>query len=131
MIKIPSNPDMEALENRKQSFIGLSWDQNIPVKVKVSTEAGFYYRGFNDMVKCFHFSIPVCEWAEGNGPLIGHAKYSPKCIVLKLNHSEEFIKECRENYIKTIKCISDDNDSSDDMGSNFSDYMNSFDVDSD
>ncbi len=121
MIKIPSNPNMESLENRKQSFIKLGWDQSIPVKVEALSEAGFYYTGFNDMVKCFHCSIPVCEWAEGDDPLIDHAKYSPKCIFLKLNHSEESIKECRENYIKTIECVSDDNDSSDDMGSNFSD----------
>jgi hypothetical protein len=78
-----------------------------------------------------HCSLPVCERAEGDDPLIGHAKYPPKCIVLKLNHSEEFIKECRKSYIKTIECISGDNDSSDDMRSNFSDYMNSFDADSD
>jgi hypothetical protein len=41
MIKIPSSLDMESLENRKQSFIELGWDQSVPVKVEALSEAAF------------------------------------------------------------------------------------------
>jgi hypothetical protein len=81
---------MDSLENRKKSFIDSGWDQSIPVSVDELSEAGFYYLGEKDMVKCFHCSLVLNKWVEGDCPWIAHAKYEPSCHYLKLSKSQRY-----------------------------------------
>lgn len=42
-------------------------------------EAGFYYMGFDDNVKCFSCDLILSEWNIGDDPMDEHLKHSTKC----------------------------------------------------
>jgi hypothetical protein len=76
---------MTSLEKRKLSFIGKGWDQNIPISVDKLSEAGFYFTGLNDYVKCFSCSVVMRKWAKEDDPFTLHMTHSPDCHFVKLN----------------------------------------------
>lgn len=49
------------------------------MKPEKLAEAGFYYTGVTDKVKCFECQIEICEWQEGDNPMIDHQRWSGKC----------------------------------------------------
>lgn len=81
---------MKSLENRKQSFTDKGWDQSISVSVDELCEAGFYYMGLDDKVKCFHCSGILFKWSEGN-VFYAHEKIFPDCYYTALNKFREKI----------------------------------------
>jgi hypothetical protein len=75
---------MKSLEDRKQSFTDKGWDQSIPVSFDELCEAGFYYTGLDDKVKCFHCCGTLHIWFEGI-VLYSHEKIFPDCHYTALN----------------------------------------------
>jgi hypothetical protein len=104
---------MESLESRKNSFILNGWNQSIAVSAEKLSEAGFYYKGDGDCVKCFHCSASFSNWVKGDDPWLGHAMFSPNCGFLKLNKSQNFINDSFKNTRNIIASNSSDSDSSD------------------
>ncbi|XP_054154247.1 baculoviral IAP repeat-containing protein 2-like [Oppia nitens] len=91
----PKCSEMGPLDSRKTTFATVNgWDLSIPVSTDRLAEAGFYYIGYADAVKCFHCGGGLAEWAPGDDPWIEHAKKFPNCSFLKLNKSQTFIQEC-------------------------------------
>jgi hypothetical protein len=76
---------MTSLETRKLSFIDKGWDQSIPISVDKLSEAGFYYTGTNDFVKCFSCSGVMSKWAKEDDPFTLHMTHFPDCHFVKLN----------------------------------------------
>ena len=59
-------------------------------------EAGFYYIGLSDKVKCFYCDIPLNEWCEDDDPWVEHAGFSHTCGFLRLTKGDLFIKQARQ-----------------------------------
>ncbi|XP_035824826.1 E3 ubiquitin-protein ligase XIAP [Aplysia californica] len=57
----------------------------------VMADAGFYYTGHNDMVRCFSCGVELFDWIPGADPLTQHACASPFCYFLQQNKGQEFI----------------------------------------
>ncbi|XP_013393218.1 baculoviral IAP repeat-containing protein 2-like [Lingula anatina] len=55
-------------------------------------EAGFFYAGFNDNVKCFFCNGGLKNWEVGDEPWREHARWFPKCGFLKQCKGLEFIR---------------------------------------
>ncbi|XP_014613191.1 PREDICTED: baculoviral IAP repeat-containing protein 7-B-like [Polistes canadensis] len=53
------------------------------VKPEKLAEAGFYYLGEGDRVKCFECNIEICQWAENDDPMEDHERWSNRCRFIK------------------------------------------------
>jgi hypothetical protein len=91
---------MNLIDERKKSFIENDWDQSIAVSVDELCEAGFYYYGYENVVKCFQCGLEVYNWVEEDQPWFRHAKYNPNCPFLKFNKNNEFIETYQQDYLK-------------------------------
>lgn len=88
----PKNPAMSHVDSRRSSFQNAT--HQFPLSVEQLAEAGFYYVGISDYLKCFHCDIGLCSWEAGDDPWIEHALHSPECSYLRLNKGQEFINAC-------------------------------------
>ena len=78
---------MEVEENRLTSFAG-KWPESSPVSAKELAEAGFYYHGPFDRVRCHRCEGTVYQWVPGDSPIGEHKRLFPHCsFVQELLHS--------------------------------------------
>lgn len=54
-------------------------------------EAGFYYVGFGDCVRCFQCGLGLRDWSESDDPWIEHSRWSKNCSFVKQMRGQEFI----------------------------------------
>ena len=59
-------------------------------------DAGFYYFGNNDKVKCWYCNGGLQNWERFDLPWEEHAKFFPKCEFLLKSKGSEFVK----NFVK-------------------------------
>ena len=88
---IPAMRCFADFNKRLQTFI--HWPLQIKQRGKDLADAGFYYLGTSDEVKCFHCDGGLKGWLEGDVPWKEHAKWYPSCHFLALRKGNEFEKE--------------------------------------
>ncbi|XP_063286492.1 baculoviral IAP repeat-containing protein 2 isoform X1 [Pelobates fuscus] len=91
-----SNVSMQTSSSRLKTFV--NWPSRIPVTPKKLSEAGFYYVGRNDDVKCFCCDGGLRCWESGDDPWVEHAKWFPRCEFLLHIKGQTFINEIQEKY---------------------------------
>merc|ERR1712212_369152 len=57
-------------------------------------DAGFYYIGCSDQVKCFYCDGGLRNWQPEDAPWIEHARWFSKCVFVRLVKGDEFIAKC-------------------------------------
>nr|XP_015219367.1 PREDICTED: baculoviral IAP repeat-containing protein 1e-like [Lepisosteus oculatus]XP_015219368.1 PREDICTED: baculoviral IAP repeat-containing protein 1e-like [Lepisosteus oculatus]XP_015219369.1 PREDICTED: baculoviral IAP repeat-containing protein 1e-like [Lepisosteus oculatus]XP_015219370.1 PREDICTED: baculoviral IAP repeat-containing protein 1e-like [Lepisosteus oculatus] len=62
---------------RLESF--LMWPSDSSADPKALSQAGFFYTGTDDKVKCFLCGTEVFKWEDGDVPFEEHQKWSPQC----------------------------------------------------
>ncbi|KAH0625172.1 hypothetical protein JD844_033352 [Phrynosoma platyrhinos] len=72
-----SNLSMQTYVARVSTF--KNWPMTVPVQPKQLADAGFYYVGRNDDVKCFCCDGGLRCWESGDDPWEEHAKWFPRC----------------------------------------------------
>lgn len=74
--------DLDKPAVRKDTFIFFpEWS---PVYKHALIDAGFYFTGDRDTVKCFYCELTVSDWKTGDDPMEVHRTRSPQCqFVLK------------------------------------------------
>lgn len=73
------------MTNRLSTF-ECSWETRFNQDVKILAEAGFYYTGIADRVKCFCCGCTVEGWTKYDDPWQRHVIISPKCDFLRKNN---------------------------------------------
>ncbi|XP_044141133.1 baculoviral IAP repeat-containing protein 2 [Bufo gargarizans] len=91
-----SNVSMQTTSSRLKTF--LNWPVNIPVTPKKLAEAGFYYVGRNDDVKCFCCDGGLRCWESGDDPWVEHAKWFPRCEYLLSVKGQSFVTDIQNRY---------------------------------
>ncbi|NXO03042.1 BIR protein, partial [Rhinopomastus cyanomelas] len=91
-----SNVSMQTHEARVKTFI--SWPARIPVQPEQLADAGFYYVGRNDDVKCFCCDGGLRCWESGDDPWIEHAKWFPRCEYLLRVKGGEFVSQIQARF---------------------------------
>lgn len=91
-----SNVSMQTYAARVKTFI--SWPSRIPVRPDQLANAGFYYVGRNDDVKCFCCDGGLRCWESGDDPWIEHAKWFPRCEYLLLIKKQEFVDQIQARF---------------------------------
>lgn len=78
------NCDYRFEQARLQSFE--NWPVPDIIEPKRLVAAGFYYTGEGDTVRCFECRVEICQWVEGDNPMVDHQRWSARCrFIRKMN----------------------------------------------
>nr|XP_045612278.1 death-associated inhibitor of apoptosis 1-like [Procambarus clarkii]XP_045612279.1 death-associated inhibitor of apoptosis 1-like [Procambarus clarkii]XP_045612280.1 death-associated inhibitor of apoptosis 1-like [Procambarus clarkii]XP_045612281.1 death-associated inhibitor of apoptosis 1-like [Procambarus clarkii]XP_045612282.1 death-associated inhibitor of apoptosis 1-like [Procambarus clarkii]XP_045612283.1 death-associated inhibitor of apoptosis 1-like [Procambarus clarkii]XP_04561228 len=98
----PKRKDYLTCESRLASFI--KWPERVKQKPKELAEAGFFYCGLSDHVRCFHCGNGLRNWESDDAPWNEHARWYPECNFVLLTKGQEFIDKVRREkppYIRS------------------------------
>ncbi len=87
--------DMSLFDNRKKSFLRIGRfdvNSNNSVNFNKLSEAGFYYCGEIDYLKCFYYSIKLWKWLEKHDPFTEHRNliFDINCTNYKVSQTKVF-----------------------------------------
>ncbi|XP_053241671.1 baculoviral IAP repeat-containing protein 2 isoform X3 [Podarcis raffonei] len=91
-----SNMSMQTYVMRLNTF--KSWPAAVPVQPPRLADAGFYYVGRNDDVKCFCCDGGLRCWESGDDPWVEHAKWFPRCEYLQHMKGQEFVQQIQVRF---------------------------------
>ncbi|XP_071137536.1 putative inhibitor of apoptosis isoform X2 [Mytilus edulis] len=63
-------------------------------------EAGYFYTGDNDIVRCFCCDLGLAEWDPKDNVWTEHARHNPKCHFLKNKKGDEYIENIQQDWRK-------------------------------
>jgi len=95
------SPHLTSLESRLQTFIDRerNWSK---VRVKATprqmAEAGLFYLGDHDRVKCYYCNGGLQNWAINDNPWFEHAKWFPLCEHVLRNKGPEYVERITTRY---------------------------------
>ncbi|XP_042883395.1 baculoviral IAP repeat-containing protein 3-like [Penaeus japonicus] len=99
-----SERDFSTIEKRLASFE--KWPDCLVQKPQDLAEAGFYYDGVGDHVRCFQCCGGLCNWEKEDIPWNQHAKWYSYCPYLYLKKNIKYIEN--KNEIKKTLDIDED-----------------------
>lgn len=88
--KHAEHPEYAIETARLRSFD--SWPKTLKQKPKQLSDAGFFYTGRGDAVKCFSCNGGLRDWEENDDPWEQHATWFNKCEYLNLIKGREYIE---------------------------------------
>ncbi|XP_053389606.1 baculoviral IAP repeat-containing protein 7-like [Mercenaria mercenaria] len=89
----PKHPDFAIRRARLSSFS--QWTKGHVMKPEDLAEAGFYFSGVRDFVRCFFCGGGLKNWEYGDSPWIEHARRFSTCAYIKQCKGEHFITLCQ------------------------------------
>lgn len=92
-VRTPKYPEYSTIESRNRSFS--TWTSTVQDST-VLAQAGFYYLGSGDEVRCFYCDGGLRNWLIGDDPWIEHARWFPKCPFVILVKGPAYIKNVLE-----------------------------------
>lgn len=90
--KRPEYPNYAIEAKRLESYE--DWPKFMKQKPKELSDAGFFYTGKSDRVKCFSCGGGLKDWEAEDEPWEQHAMWYNNCEYLKLMKGEEYIVQC-------------------------------------
>jgi baculoviral IAP repeat-containing protein 2/3 len=90
--KGPKKPNFATLESRLRSFA--MWPPDLIQTPDILSQAGFYYEGMGDQVRCFHCDGGLRHWDPQDDPWTEHARWFPRCSFIKLVKGQDFVTAC-------------------------------------
>jgi len=90
----PLHPQYATLEARLRTF--REWPPALKQQPKDLADAGFYYIGLSDQVKCFYCDGGLRNWQSEDEPWQEHARWFEKCVFVRLVKGDDYIKQCVE-----------------------------------
>ncbi|XP_058829644.1 death-associated inhibitor of apoptosis 1 [Topomyia yanbarensis] len=90
--KRPEYPNYAIEAKRLESYE--DWPKFMKQKPKELSDAGFFYTGKSDRVKCFSCGGGLKDWEAEDEPWEQHAMWYSNCEYLKLMKGEEYISRC-------------------------------------
>uniref|UniRef100_A0A3B3ZPQ1 RING-type domain-containing protein n=1 Tax=Periophthalmus magnuspinnatus TaxID=409849 RepID=A0A3B3ZPQ1_9GOBI len=87
-------------EERLLTFV--NWPSRIPVRPDQLANAGFYYVGRNDDVKCFCCDGGLRCWESGDDPWVEHAKWFPRCEYLLQEKGQDFVHQIQARFPRLL-----------------------------
>lgn len=90
--KRPEYPNYAIEAKRLESYE--DWPKFMKQKPKELSDAGYFYTGKSDRVKCFSCGGGLKDWEAEDEPWEQHAMWYNNCEYLKLMKGEEYIAQC-------------------------------------
>lgn len=88
----PLHPQNATLEARLRTF--REWPPALKQQPAELADAGFYYIGCSDQVKCFYCDGGLRNWQPEDIPWVEHARWFSKCVFVRLVKGDDFIMKC-------------------------------------
>lgn len=89
----PKRKDFLTTETRLESFN--KWPERVTQQPIDLAEAGFFYCGLSDHVRCFHCGNGLRNWEADDSPWKEHARWYPDCNYILLKKGQEFVDTVR------------------------------------
>lgn len=87
----PRHPEFATEFARVKTFATFpAW---CPVKPDVLANAGFFFTGSGDCVRCFFCDIGMQEWEPNDEPLEEHARFHPRCNFIRTIKGNAYIQK--------------------------------------
>ncbi|EDV96091.1 death-associated inhibitor of apoptosis 1 [Drosophila grimshawi] len=90
----PASPEYAIETARLRSFA--DWPLNMKQKPQQLAEAGFYYTGVGDRVRCFSCGGGLKDWDDQDEPWEQHALWLKQCRYVKLIMGQRFVDAVAE-----------------------------------
>ncbi|XP_045769832.1 baculoviral IAP repeat-containing protein 7-B [Maniola jurtina] len=87
------HPSRAALAARLATFE--RWPADRAQAPRTLADAGFFYTGIDDQVRCFYCDGGLGKWEAGDAPWSEHAHWFPHCGYVLLVKGQEFVDSCR------------------------------------
>jgi len=81
------------------------WPASSPIDKAVLCQAGFYFTGFDDQVRCFYCSGGLREWRITDDPWEEHARWFPDCAFLLQQKGQDYVDEIHARTPANKKCV--------------------------
>ena len=97
----PINPHMASVARRLETFtdhLGAWHRNNIRAIMSDMAEAGLYYLGERDKVKCWYCNGGLQNWHVNDEPWFEHAKWFPTCEFLLRNKGPEYVSQVTARF---------------------------------
>ncbi|XP_053676582.1 death-associated inhibitor of apoptosis 1 [Anopheles nili] len=92
MMRRPEYPNYAIEADRLKTYE--DWPTSMKQKPKQLSDAGFFYTGKSDRVKCFSCGGGLKDWEQNDEPWEQHAIWYGNCHYLQLMKGREFIQKC-------------------------------------
>lgn len=99
----PEYPNFAIEADRLKSYE--DWPTSLKQKPQTLSDAGFFYTGKSDRVKCFSCGGGLKDWEQDDEPWEQHAIWYNNCHYLQLMKGPEFIRKC--NALKEAAAAAD------------------------
>ena len=104
----PKRKDYITKESRRKSF--KRWPERVVQKPEDMADAGFFYCGLSDHVRCFHCGNGLHNWECEDDPWYEHARWYPECNFVLFSKRQQFIDEVRRERPPCLRtAVSKDN----------------------
>ncbi|XP_055509876.1 baculoviral IAP repeat-containing protein 3-like [Leucoraja erinacea] len=100
-VALPVTSEMEAEEARLRSFG--NWPSHATIQPIRLAQAGFFYTGHQDNVRCFHCDGGLRNWELGDDPWMEHAKWFPRCQYLLQVKGIDYINSIQELHSNILE----------------------------
>lgn len=88
-VRTPKYPEYSTIESRTRSFA--AWNSTVQDSALLA-QAGFYYLGIADEVRCFYCDGGLRNWLQNDDPWFEHTRWFPKCPFVLLVKGSAYIK---------------------------------------
>uniref|UniRef100_A0A0A9Y257 Apoptosis 2 inhibitor n=1 Tax=Lygus hesperus TaxID=30085 RepID=A0A0A9Y257_LYGHE len=99
--RIPRNPKYSTIESRLRTYS--KWSPSFNQLPGALADAGFYYTGVGDKVRCFHCDGGLKEWKKFDIPWVEHARWFSDCTFLSMVKGPDFVKEAISTIPNALK----------------------------
>ena len=72
-------PQYESYEQRLNTYFERFWPISICQNGMMMAKAGFFYRGFGDIVTCSFCGVSLHKWLQNDDPIAEHRKFNANC----------------------------------------------------
>lgn len=96
VLKKALHQKMVTLHARKMTY--LYWPINLWQSPEECSEAGLFYTGFKDSLKCFFCDIRLFNWKDYHDPWVEHARWFPKCLYVLNVRGQKFVDSVQDVY---------------------------------
>lgn len=83
------HPELKTYKARLLSF--KNWPRHLSQTPETLADAGLFYVGDGDLVRCFMCDGSLTRWEVGDDPWIEHCRWFPNCLFAREKKGDEFI----------------------------------------
>ena len=95
--------ELEDWENRLLTFVGVNWPKDLLAQPAQLVDAGFYYTGVGDKVRCAFCLGSLYDWGETDDPISEHRGFFPDCVFMK--HHDDLMEYINYKHVAVIPSL--------------------------